>query len=90
MKRSACPVDCKLKPRLPHTHGAVVPWNPPDFGIPKDVLEELRDELREHAVRPERLAQAVKMTNGFDGSMVPNELTDGCNTPADTLSGYDS
>lgn len=58
--------------------------------VHRDVIPYVVSTLREHAVRPERLAQAVKMTNGFDGSMVPNELTDGCNTPADTLSGYDS
>ncbi|KAM5535385.1 hypothetical protein V8D89_010907, partial [Ganoderma adspersum] len=59
--------------------------------IHKDVIPHVVGALREHAVRPERIAEAVKMTNGFDGSAMPtsNDATDGYNTPADTLSGYD-
>ena len=60
--------------------------------VHRDVIPHVVSALREHAVRPERIAEAVKMTNGFDGSAMPtsNDATDGYNTPADTLSGYDS
>ncbi|KAI1784940.1 hypothetical protein LXA43DRAFT_172548 [Ganoderma leucocontextum] len=34
----------------PETHGKVLPWDPPQFGIPKSVLTQLRDELREKLV----------------------------------------
>ncbi|TBU35159.1 triacylglycerol lipase [Dichomitus squalens] len=55
-----------------------------------DVIPHVVSALREHAVRPERLAASVKMTNGFDAAVAANEATDGYNTPADTLSGYES
>ncbi len=32
------------------THGKVLPWNPPQFGLPKPVLVKLRDELREKLI----------------------------------------
>ncbi|KAI1783436.1 hypothetical protein LXA43DRAFT_1046777 [Ganoderma leucocontextum] len=37
---------------FPHlkTHGKVLPWDPPQFGIPKSVLTQLRDELRRNLV----------------------------------------
>ncbi|KAI1784948.1 hypothetical protein LXA43DRAFT_172747 [Ganoderma leucocontextum] len=34
----------------PETHGKVLPWDAPQFGIPKSVLTQLRDELREKLV----------------------------------------
>ena len=58
--------------------------------VHKDVIPHVVSALREHAVRPERLATSVKMTNGFDAAAAANETTDGYNTPADTLSGYES
>ncbi|KAM5546231.1 hypothetical protein V8D89_000357 [Ganoderma adspersum] len=33
------------------THGKVLPWDPPQFGIPKAVLTQLRDELCEKLVQ---------------------------------------
>ncbi|KAM5534161.1 hypothetical protein V8D89_012181 [Ganoderma adspersum] len=35
---------------LPGTHDVVLPWEPPPFGIPKSVMTQLRDELRDRLV----------------------------------------
>lgn len=40
-----------LQPTLPDTHATILPWDPPCFGIPKEVLAKLRDELKFEAVR---------------------------------------
>ncbi|KAI1786869.1 hypothetical protein LXA43DRAFT_749798 [Ganoderma leucocontextum] len=36
-----------LQFRLPGTHDVILPWDPPLFGIPKSVMRQLRDELRD-------------------------------------------
>ncbi|KAI1794071.1 hypothetical protein LXA43DRAFT_156494 [Ganoderma leucocontextum] len=35
---------------VPLTHNIVLPWDPPHFGIPKSVLKQLRDEIRDKLV----------------------------------------
>ena len=45
-----------MKPEyVPKTHGYIVPWDPPQFGIPDQVLEELARQLEQEVVA---LAQA--------------------------------
>ncbi|KAI0651770.1 triacylglycerol lipase [Trametes meyenii] len=54
--------------------------------IHRDVIPHVVDALRQYAVKPERLAQEVKMTNG--ASTDYDEYT-GSSTPADSISVYD-
>ena len=55
--------------------------------IHREVIPHVVSALREHCIRPERVEAAAKMTNGFSA-----DLDDGMDsqTPADTLSGYES
>jgi len=39
-----------LQLQLPDTHATVYPWDPPGFGIPREVLIMLRDELKRHII----------------------------------------
>ena len=36
---------------MPNTHGHMVPWDPPPFGIPDEVMEELVSTLIKEVIR---------------------------------------
>lgn len=46
----------------PKTHGHIVPWNPPRFGISEDVLRRLADRLEAEAIHLAK-EQTAKMGN---------------------------
>lgn len=43
--------DDDINVQLPGTHGTIFQWDPPHFGISKEVLQELVDELKKEVVR---------------------------------------
>ena len=55
--------------------------------IHRDVIPHVVSALREHCIKPERVASASKMTNGFGTDV--DDMTES-QTPADTLSAYEN
>ena len=37
--------------RLPGSHGHIFPWDPPSFGVPDNVLEEMAKRLQEKILK---------------------------------------
>jgi hypothetical protein len=49
-----------VKLQLPDTHGIIFRWDPPSFGIPVPVLEQLADELMKKASKVVKDKAGVK------------------------------
>ena len=60
---------------LPGTHGHILPWDPPSFGIPEGVLAELAEKLRQEAIRLAIKNATKKITRS--GQSSPASRSDG-------------